>query len=316
MLSNLVACEPRVNLSVYFLIALDGFVQKASSSGEFLMDPRRPDQVWLRQARSLLHISSMNEDRHVWRFALERCLDPTYIPSLYNIMTNDKETSVTTPSRRHHLAPGEENVAEEEFEAVKSLCSNHAQKSVVGMVRGEYFLARRRPDIAARYLSQAPSVLCPFSKTALRLCLPGLEDVGVSYGLMTGDDFIQCEEEDEALYNRALQSYLSDKLRMAITSKDSVACAMLGAWLTELQLHSNELKAQSRPNDVERESALTSFLTDLAKDLDAQTTIRVLQSHDVKAAVCAPYAAASGDIGTAVNAALSGNAGKVGLSTS
>ena len=41
---------------------------------EFLMDVRRPDQVWLRKGRSLLHLSSSQEDRDVWKFTLQKCL--------------------------------------------------------------------------------------------------------------------------------------------------------------------------------------------------------------------------------------------------
>lgn len=257
-------------------------LREALFHGEFLMDPRRPDQVWLRQSRSLLHISSMNEDRNVWRYALERCLDPN----------SSKTTSI--------------KVAEESFEKVKLLCSTQAQKSVVGMVRGEYFLeARRRPDIAARYLSQAPSVLCPFSKTALRLALPSFKEVGVSYGEQNTEEE---GEESNALFENSLQSYLADKLRLAIAAKDSVSCAMLGAWLTELQLHSLNVPSAK----TEKTDALKSFLTTFAETLDARTTISILQSHDINANVCAPYAAASGDIPAAVNAALSGSEGKIG----
>jgi hypothetical protein len=39
--------------------------------------------------------------------------------------------------------------------------------------------------------------------------------------------------------------------------------------------------------------------------MDAKTIMRILASHDVSANECSSFAASSGDVGTAVNAALS-----------
>jgi hypothetical protein len=82
---------------------------------------------------------------------------------------------------------------------------------------------------------------------------------------------------------------------------------MLGAWSTELQLHS----FHANPNRDESREGLASFLSKFAQNLDAPTTISILQIHDIHATICAPYAAVSGDVSTAVNAALSGEEGKV-----
>jgi hypothetical protein len=265
--------------------------QQSTFHGEFLMDSRR-DQVWLRQGRSLLHISSINEDRDVWRYALVRCLENTK-------KTNEEDN------------PCDIQVIEELFDEVKALCSTQAQKTVVNMVRSEYHLYLHRPEIAARYLSHAPSAVCPFTKTALRLCLPSFPEVGVSYYPSPVDNNSQRDEE-ALMYHNALQSYLTDKLSHSIASKDSVSCAMLGAWLTELKLHS--LHTNSNKEQLQEKLAL--FLSKFAHSLDAATTISILQSHDVLATVCAPFAAVSGEVATAVSAALSGEEGKVSVYTS
>lgn len=267
------------------------------------MDPRRVGQIWLRQARALLHISSMNEDRMVWRYTLERCLNPSYIEAKAKSLGDDIPSGSTLS--------GELNLVDAEFERAKTLCSTKAQKSLVDMVRGEYLLASGRADIAARYLSQAPSLLVPFSKTALRLCLPSLEDLSVSYG-----NKFSVNEGEEKIYNAALEAYLTDKLRLGINAKDSVVSAMLGAWLVELHMHSNDISSKdvsSTKDESSSNTSLATFLSSFAQIVDAQTVMRILQSHDIKAADCAAYAATSGDLGSAINAALSARPGKVSL---
>ncbi|EJK67052.1 hypothetical protein THAOC_11961, partial [Thalassiosira oceanica] len=44
-------------------------------AAELISDARRPDQVWLRSGRCLVHISSGHEDRDVWRYTLARCVE-------------------------------------------------------------------------------------------------------------------------------------------------------------------------------------------------------------------------------------------------
>jgi len=157
------------------------------------------------------------------------------------------------------------------------------------------------------------------------------------------------EKSLEGKSNSALIIYLMDKFRLASGKRDSVQCTMLGAWLVELYLHEKEMEKHynnsstssrskrslglfdSRNTSImpshssSRSSSMTSslkhikipslgsFLANNFRYLDAETVIQILASHDVKASECSGYAAASGNIKTAVNASLSGDLGKVCL---
>jgi hypothetical protein len=218
----------------------------SEDSSQLLMDIRRPDQVWLRKARSLVHISSTMEDRDVWKFTLQKCLED--IPLMHR---------------------EEDALAKKEalFEYAKSLCTNTVQKAIVTYVRAEYHLSQNRPTLAAKYWAQCPPQLAPFANTALRL------------------------------ESQALIAYLGDKMRAVKLSDDLVLSTMLGAWLTELHLHEREHGSSTNSN-------LQVFLSNNGSQLDAKTVLRILSSHDVSAIECADYAAASGDLGTAVQTAL------------
>ena len=175
---------------------------------------------------------------------------------------------------------------------------------------------------------------------ALRLLIPNLDFGNFDSNGSHGNDL-------EGKSNSALIIYLMDKFRLAAGQRDSVQCTMLGAWLVELYLHEKEMEksgynsgSSSRVKNSlglfdSRNTSLTSsyssshsssmtsslkqvkipslgsFLANNFRYLDAQTIIRILASHDVKASECSGYAAASGNIKTAVNAALSGDLGKV-----
>jgi len=78
-----------------------------------------------------------------------------------------------------------------------------------------------------------------------------------------------------------------------------MTCTMIGAWLTELFLHE---RGEQGSNE---RAMLAQFLNANVHLMDAKTIMKILTSHDVAAAECASYAAQSGDIKTAVNAALS-----------
>jgi hypothetical protein len=212
--------------------------------GELLVDIRRPDQVWLRKGRSLIHISSSMEDRDVWKYSLEKCLE---------------ESS---------------NSSEEEslFDNARSLCSNSIQKAIVTYMRAEHHFEHNRPALAAKYWAQCPHQLAPFCDTALRLSRTTAS---------------------------AMIAYLSDKMRTAKLQDDEVLVRMLGAWLTELHLYEREHTPRGNAP-----TSLQAFLSSNASLLDAKTTLRILSSHDVSAAECADYAAASGDLDTAVQTAL------------
>jgi hypothetical protein len=105
-------------------------------------------------------------------------------------------------------------------------------------------------------------------------------------------------------------------MRVAKMNDDGVACTMVGAWLAELYLHERERshtsalgipsspKRSSRAAEASHQALLNQFLTNNVNNMDAKTIMRILASHDVSATECASFAAASGDIGTAVNAAL------------
>jgi hypothetical protein len=245
---------------------------------ELMMDVRRPDQVWLRRARSLVHISSSQEDRDVWKYTLFKCLD---------MPVGRGRTSTVAPGAMTE----EEKAQEALFEQAKSLCTHPSQKAVLTAVRAEYHLSQGRAELGAKYLAQCPPVLKPFADTAVRLALPMLNiDDPESYG-------------GSALAREALKSnvplitYLSDKMRVSKNSNDKMICTMIGAWLTELYLHERDASPASK-------EALAQFLTSNVNNMDAKTIIKILSSHDVSAAECGLYANSSGDIATAVNAAL------------
>ena len=246
-------------------------------TAELMSDIRRPDQVWLRKARGLVHISSSQEDRDVWKYTLQKSL-------------NMQISSSYKKSSRNNLSEDEKQ-QEQLFEQAKSLCTNPSQKAVVTAVRAEYHLSQGRAELAAKYLSQCPPTLEPFADTAVRLALTNLGiDDPYSYG--------SSSLAREALKsNLPLITYLSDKMRAGKNSNDKMTCTMIGAWLTELYLHERDAHPGAK-------QSLTHFLSQNVHTMDAKTIMKILTSHDVSATDCAAYAAVSGDIGTAVNAAL------------
>lgn len=166
----------------------------------------------------------------------------------------------------------------------------------------QYHLAMGRAEMAAKYFAQSPSALVPFDTTALRLCLPSL-------GVKDAIEYRNESKDELVCSNNALITYLTEKLRVSSEANDTMACAMLGAWLTEL--HLNEKERSSNRNVQKQEMKLSSFLSKYARHIDASTTIRLLSSHDASAYECSDYAVASGVVGTAVNSLLCGDKGKV-----
>jgi hypothetical protein len=104
---------------------------------------------------------------------------------------------------------------------------------------------------------------------------------------------------------------VSEKLRICGMNNDKMACTMLGAWLVELIFHERSEKLvnyrQSDNSSVpeNKSSFLTQFLSSNVNTMDAKVIIKMLISHDVLASDCAVYASKSGDVATAVSAALS-----------
>lgn len=286
--------------------------------GELMMDIRRPDQVWLRKARALVHISSSCEDRDVWKFTLEKCLE---LPTSSRGSSSPSRTLRPELARQPSLSgtptipvlSEEEKMHEALFEHAKSLCSNTMQKAVVTAVRAEYHLSQGRAELAAKYMAQCPPSLAPFASTSIRLALPmlGIDDPkGYGYSAKAKKNLHSS--------NLALITYLGDKMRVGKMNDDGVACTMIGAWLTELYLHERERSAGAglgqapsgapkkprRALDASNQAMLSQFLSSYVHNMDAKTIMRILSSHDVSAPECASFATASGDIGTAVNAAL------------
>lgn len=282
--------------------------------GELMMDIRRPDQIWLRKARTLVHISSSQEDRDVWKFTLQKCLDmpsrgrggasaPTRHVAVPKPLF-DRSTSVAIPN-----LTDEEKAQEALFEQAKTLCTNTAQKAVVTAVRAEYHLSQGRAELGAKYLAQCPPTLEPFADTSIRLALPklGIDDPH-AYG---GSSKARVALESS---NVPLIAYLSDKMRVGKMNDDKMKCTMIGAWLTELFLHERgdrlSTSALEKPQvlkemEASHRAMLAQFLSSNVNNMEAKTIMKILTSHDVGAAECAKYAAKSGDISTAVNAALS-----------
>jgi vacuolar protein sorting-associated protein 18 len=253
-----------------------------SGPGEILMDIRRPDQLWLRKSRTMIHVSSKWEDRDVWKFSLEACLLGTASMNrgTFGIRLN------------------EDIYMDAEFEHTKSLCTNEARKAVVTAARAEYYLTQGRVELAAKYLAQCPPSIAPFAETAIRLALPSL----------IGDANITARETKKAYDalksgNTALITYLSDKLRTGKARNDNVACTMIGAWLTELYLYEQEDSPDASFHG--KKVAMQQFLSSNAYNMDAKTILGILCSHDLPASECSHFASSSGDISTAINAALS-----------
>jgi hypothetical protein len=262
-----------------------GIDESYMSLGELLSDVRRPDQVWLRKSRNLVHISSSQEDRDVWKFTLYKSLAMKTTPS----SSSTKMDGAAGATSR--ALTDEEKVQEMLFDDAKRLCTNAAQKAVVTAVRGEHHLLQGRAELAAKYLAQCPSILKPFADTATRLALTSL---GIDDPHSYGNSALAREALKS---NMPLISYLSDKMRVAKNNNDKMTCTMIGAWLTELYLF-------ERDSSPAAKQALTQFLSQNVHTMDAKTIMKILMSHDVSASDCAAYAAVSGDISTAVAAAL------------
>jgi len=308
----------------------------APSAAELLTDVRRPDQIWLRRGRSLVHISSSCEDADVWKFTLERCVERA-MPAHPNYAPYD--AAATEGAVGSGPLASEEKQIDSQFEHAKSLCSNPSQRAVVTAVRAECHLFQGRADLAAKYMAQCPPALMPFADTAVRLALPMLGEGGdsnekqASFSPRSGGSKLSSPKANEALAssNMALITFLNDKMKAAKSKKDSMVCTMLGTWLTELHLQERErgggssssskpayplrqLQKQQKPANAPpvNHALLHQFLSSFVRDMDPDAIVNVLASHDMSAGECAGYSAAAGDIGAAVNAALSGEDEKNG----
>jgi hypothetical protein len=89
--------------------------ESSFSVAELITDIRRPDQIWLRRGRSLVHISSSNENRDVWKYTLTRCVE--------NTISRGVSDGTGGNVANTQLATDEKQI-ESQFEYAKSLCSN------------------------------------------------------------------------------------------------------------------------------------------------------------------------------------------------
>jgi hypothetical protein len=307
---------------------LDSILQSVTSTssldesqlgvGELMMDIRRPDQVWLRKGRCLVHISSSQEDRDVWKFTLQKCLEfstKNHSGAGSSDISPGRQARVLE-RRSALLGSPTEQLSEEEkaletmFEQAKTLCTNSAQKAVVTAIRAEYHLCQGRTELAAKYFAQCPASLEPFADTAIRL---GLSKLGV-------DDprSYSCSSKARLSLetsNLPLIAYLSDKMRVSSMNADKMTSTMIGAWLTELYLNergdrvtaslfSTDESKSAKEADASQRAFLARFLNANVSHMDSSTIIKILASHDVGALECSAFASKSGDIATAVNAAL------------
>lgn len=174
-------------------------------------------------------------------------------------------------------------------------------------VRAEYHLFQGRAELAAKYMAQCPHAVMPFADTAVRLALPMIKGESSNEAIVSPRNNSRKANEALGHSNLALITFLNDKMNVAKSKNDSVVCTMLGTWLTELQL-------QEREKDLKavQHARLHQFLSSFIRDMDSAPIIKVLASHDnISAGECAGYSAAAGDIGAAINAALSGEDEKV-----
>lgn len=165
----------------------------------------------------------------------------------------------------------------------------------------------------------------PFADTAVRLLLPMIGGDSNSDGAVSPRNNSHKANVALSTSNLALITFLTDKMKAAKSNHDSVVCTILGTWLTELHLQEREIREEQNVRQQKRtglsqpaaanKALLHQFLSSFVRDMDAKSIIKVLASHDISAGECAGYAAAAGDIGAAVNAALSGEDEKVSVSS-
>mmetsp|Transcript_18427 Transcript_18427/g.27970 ORF Transcript_18427/g.27970 Transcript_18427/m.27970 type:complete len:1266 (+) Transcript_18427:161-3958(+) len=244
-----------------------------SAGGQLLVDIRRPDQVWLRKGRTLVHISSSMEDRDVWKYTLQMCIDEKENPS----------------------SSGSNNNKEAMFEQAKSLCSNSMQKAVVTKVRAEYHLQHSRPVLAAKYLAACPPQLAPFVDTALRLAMVDNNATTPPAAALIAylSDKLRASGKDDPVLVTMLGAWMTE---LYLYEREQISNS-------NKQVGVTGTKAEAM-HQTHNFNQLQAFLSTYLSQLDAPTILRILSSHDVSASECAPYANAF-DLGTAVQTAQS-----------
>jgi len=116
-----------------------GSIRVASVAAEFITDVRRPDQIWLRKERSLVHISSSCEDRDVWKYHLAQCIETAITPR-HNVALSGgaADGAISSPGA---LLTSEEKHIESQFEYAKSLCINPVREFQQNASWSQYFIS-------------------------------------------------------------------------------------------------------------------------------------------------------------------------------
>ena len=120
---------------------------------ELLTDIRRPDQIWLRKERSLVHISSSCEDRDVWKYHLAQCIETATSPR-HNVALSGAAADGAISSCGAMLTSEEKHI-ESQFEYAKSLCVNPVrefQQSLSTSASWSHYLTQLFRDDIMHYL--------------------------------------------------------------------------------------------------------------------------------------------------------------------
>jgi len=294
----------RVNWMSMAKVASDDHI--GAGAAELLMDSRRPDQVWLRKSRCLVHVSSSCETRDEWMYALQKCLD------------NSRLLSGSAPSSSSSY-----DQIDALFEHAASLCTNNLQKAVVTATRAEFHLLGGRVDVASKFMADCPPQLLPFDRTSVLLGLQALEIK------VQNERFLSTSARDAlASSNIGLISYLSSKMRLAKVKDDSVSYTMIASWLASLHLDEVSRKSKSLAEDTpqqkrQKESrvlnshkyfqqVLSSNSGNISAEQTAPAILSVMGAHDIDASEYAGCISSSSDIGAAISASLDGYFGPDG----
>lgn len=275
-------------------------------AAELLMDSRRPDQVWLRKSRCLVHVSSSCETRDEWMYALQKCLDNS------RLLGGSSSSSLSSYDRTDAL-----------FEYAASLCTNNLQKAVVTATRAEFHLLAGRIDVASKFMADCPPQLLPFDKTSVILGLQALEIK------VPNERFLSSNAQDAlASSNIGLISYLSSKMRLAKVKDDSVSYTMIASWLASLHLDEISRKSKSssegslqqkRQNESRAHNShnffrqvLSSNSGNIIAGQTAPAILSVMGAHDIDASEYAGCISSASDIGAAISSSFDGYFGPDG----
>lgn len=159
--------EERVDwVSVSQASSMDGSLQFGGlSCAELLTDIRRPDQIWLRKGRSLVHISSSCENRDVWKYTLGQCIETASAPHRGLAPSRPGTAGSGAADGGNALMTSEEKHIESQFEHAKSLCSNAVRERTT-----DFVLSASRTIISPSYQRHWLRSNEPVSKGSRECC--------------------------------------------------------------------------------------------------------------------------------------------------